>query len=93
MLSSIEAAVTAADAEWVQEKAAAKPRARENSKQAKIIRMLKRAEGATVRQICDATGWLAHKVRDTFAGAFKKKLGLTIVSDKVQGGERVFRIA
>ena len=28
-----------------------------------------------------------------FAGAFKKKLGLTIVSDRPQGGERVYRIA
>ena len=89
----IEAAVAAAEAGWVQEKAAAKPRTRENSKQAEVVRMLQRAEGATVRQICDATGWQAHTVRGTFAGAFKKKLGLTIVSDKAQGGERVYRIA
>ena len=89
----IEAAVTAAEAEWVQEKAAAKPRTRENSKQAEVIRMLQRPEGATVQQICEATGWQAHTVRGTFAGAFKKKLGLTIVSDKAQGGERVYRIA
>lgn len=89
----IEAAVTAAEAGWVQEKAAAKPRTRENSKQAEVVRMLQRAEGATVRQICDATGWQAHTVRGTFAGAFKKKLGLTIVSDKAQGGERGYRIA
>ena len=46
----------------------------------------------TVRQICDTTGWQAHTVRGTFAGAFKKKLGLTIVSNKAQGGERVYRI-
>ena len=52
-----------------------------------------RTEGATVHQICDATGWQAHTVRGTFAGAFKKKLGLTIISDKTQGGERVYRIA
>ena len=55
--------------------------------------MLQRTEGATVHQICDATGWQAHTVRGTFAGAFKKKLGLTIISDKTQGGERVYRIA
>ncbi len=93
----IEAAVTAAEAEWAKEKtqghAQAKPRTRENSKQAEVIRMLQRAEGATVRQICDATGWQAHTVRGTFAGAFKKKLGLTIVSDKPEGGERIYRIA
>ncbi|MDL5036679.1 DUF3489 domain-containing protein [Comamonas sp. Y6] len=90
----IEAAVTAAEAEWARDKitAQAKPRTRENSKQAEVIRMLQRAEGATVQQICETTGWQAHTVRGTFAGAFKKKLGLAIVSDKVPGGVRVYRI-
>ena len=91
--SELDAAVTAAEATWAQEKAAAKPRTRENSKQATVIQMLQRPEGATVQQICQTTGWQAHTVRGTFAGAFKKKLGLTIVSDKPQGGERVYRIA
>ena len=83
----LEAAVTAAEATWT------KPRTRDNSKQAEVIRMLQRPEGATIGQICAATGWQAHTVRGTFAGAFKKKLGLSIVSDKPQGGERVYRIA
>ena len=83
----LEAFVTAAEATWV------KPRTRENSKQAEVIRMLQRPEGATIGQICTATGWQAHTVRGTFAGAFKKKLGLNIVSDKPQGGERIYRIA
>ena len=64
---------------------------RQNSKQAQVIAMLKRPEGATIKQICDATEWQAHTVRGTFAGAFKKKLGLTITSDKAEGGERVYR--
>ena len=68
-------------------------RTRENSKQATIIGMLQRAEGATIAQICEATGWQAHTVRGTFAGAFKKKLGLTITSDKTQGGVRTYRAA
>ena len=95
----IEAAVTAAEASWAKDAAKdattekPKPRARENSKQAEVIRMLQRAEGATIPQICEATGWQAHTVRGTFAGALKKKLGLTITSDKVQGGERVYRVA
>ena len=89
----LDAAVTAAEATWAQEKADAKPRTRENSKQATVIQMLQRPEGATVQQICETTGWQAHTVRGTFAGAFKKKLGLTIVSDKPQGGERIYRIA
>ena len=100
----VEAAVSAAEANWTQEKQAAaqrllkvgvegKPRTRENSKQATVIQMLRRPEGATVRQICETTGWQAHTVRGTFAGAFKKKLGLAILSDKTDGGERVYRIA
>ncbi len=55
--------------------------------------MLRRSESSTVRQICAATGWQARTVRGTFAGAFKKKLGLAIVSEKPQGGERIYRIA
>ncbi|WP_343548985.1 DUF3489 domain-containing protein [Ralstonia sp.] len=72
-----------------------KPQAgtRENSKQAQVIAMLQRPEGATIAQICEATGWLAHTVRGTFAGAFKKRLGLTITSEKAPGSERVYRIS
>ncbi len=69
-----------------------KPRGRDNSKQAEVIAMLKRPEGATIAQICAATGWQQHTVRGTFAGAFKKKLGLTITSEKPEGGVRVYRI-
>lgn len=85
--AELEAAVASAEATW------AKPRTRANSKQADVVRMLKRPEGATVRQICDATGWQAHTVRGAFAGALRKKLGLTLVSDKHPGGERVYRVA
>lgn len=93
--AELEADVAACEAEWVKNAATAqaKPRTRDNSKQAEVIRMLQRPEGATIGQICTATGWQAHTVRGTFAGAIKKKLGLTIVSDKPQGGERVYRIA
>lgn len=72
---------------------ATKPRTRDNSKQAQVIAMLKRPEGTTIAQICEATGWQAHTVRGTFAGAFKKKLGLAITSTKVSGGDRIYTIA
>jgi hypothetical protein len=67
-------------------------RTRDNSKQATVISMLKRPEGATIPQICEVTGWQTHSTRGTFAGVFKKKLGLIIVSDKPKGGERIYRI-
>ncbi len=72
---------------------AMKPRTRDNSKQAQVIAMLKRPEGATIAQICEATGWMQHTVRGTFAGAFKKKLGLEITSTKEAGGQRIYRVA
>jgi hypothetical protein len=72
---------------------AAKPRTRDNSKQAQVIAMLKRPEGATIEQICEATQWQAHTVRGTFAGAFKKKLGLEITSTKEADGQRIYRVA
>ena len=68
-------------------------RTRENTKQAQIIAMLQRPEGATISQIVEVTGWQPHTVRGTLAGAFKKKLGLLIVSEKDSQANRVYRIA
>jgi hypothetical protein len=58
-----------------------------------VINMLKRTEGATIDQICEATGWQPHTVRGAMAGALKKKLGLDIQSSKESGGARTYRIA
>lgn len=69
------------------------PHIRENSKQAAVIAMLRRPDGATITQVMEATGWQAHTVRGTFAGALKKKLGLSLTSEKPEDGERVYRIA
>jgi len=79
--------------EVIEAATAAKPRMRDNSKQAQVIAMLKRPEGATIEQICEVTQWQAHTVRGTFAGAFKKKLGLEITSTKEVGGQRIYRVA
>ena len=51
---------------------------REGTKQALLVGMLGRAEGATIAEIVAATGWQPHTVRGAFAGALKKRLGLTI---------------
>jgi hypothetical protein len=80
------------DPEMVAAVAPDRPRTRATSKQAAVIRMLQRPEGATIAQICSATGWQAHTVRGTFAGAFKKKLGFNLTSDKPDGGERTYRL-
>lgn len=67
-----------------------KPRSRNNSKQAQVIDMLKRPEGATIQQICQVTKWQSHTVRGSMAGVLKKKLGLVITSEKTENGERVY---
>lgn len=69
---------------------AATPRTRENTKQAQLIAMLE--TGATVDEIAAATGWQKHTVRGAMAGALKKRLGLTITSEKVAGRGRVYRL-
>ena len=56
-----------------------------DTKQAQLIAMLRRKQGATIAQIVEATGWQPHTVRGAFAGALKKKLGLTVTSEKVEG--------
>jgi len=68
------------------------PRTRENSKQAQMIELLKRPDGATLNQLVEVTGWQAHTVRGAMAGALKKKLSLNIVSEKTDDQERKYRI-
>jgi len=65
---------------------------RDGSKQAQLIDMLRRKQGATIAQIVEATGWQPHTVRGAFAGALKKKLGLTVTSEKPAGKDRVYRL-
>jgi len=67
--------------------------AREGSKQALLIDLLKRKSGATIDELVKATGWQAHSVRGAISGALKNKLGLAVASEKVDGRGRVYRIA
>jgi hypothetical protein len=74
-------------------KASKTPDAPKHSKQQIMIDLLKREEGATLHQLSAATGWQKHSVHGAMAGVLKKKLGLTIASDKNRDGERIYRIA
>jgi hypothetical protein len=66
-------------------------RTREGTKQALLVGLLGRDGGATIAEIVAATGWQPHTVRGAFAGALKKRLGLTVTSEKVEGRGRVYR--
>ena len=65
---------------------------RTGTKQAKLIEMLRAEGGATIDEIVAATAGKPHTVRGAMAGALKKKLGLTITSEKVEGRGRVYSL-
>lgn len=65
---------------------------REGTKQATLIAMLRTPEGASIEEIMVALDWAAHTIRGAMAGALKKKLGLEVTSEKVEGRGRVYAI-
>jgi hypothetical protein len=66
--------------------------AREGSKSARIVDLLKRPGGATLAAIMKATDWQAHSVRGFISGTLGKKMGLTVVSTKSEDSERTYSI-
>jgi hypothetical protein len=65
---------------------------RAGTKQAEIIALIQRPEGASIAEIVEATGWLAHSARGLISGGLKKKLGLPVVSEKNKGRGTVYRL-
>lgn len=63
------------------------------SKISRLEAMLRRPEGATIPQLVKALDWQAHSVRGAMSGYLKKKQGLAINASKVEGEDRVYRIA
>ncbi|TAN72319.1 MAG: DUF3489 domain-containing protein [Magnetospirillum sp.] len=72
----------------------AKParKTREGTKQGALIALLKRPEGASIEEISTEFGWAHHTVRGAIAGALKKKLGLAVSSEKIEGRGRVYKL-
>lgn len=69
----------------------AKSKKRGESKQAMLIKLLTRTSGATIDEMAKATGWQRHSVRGMMSGVLKKRLGLSIASEKEERG-RLYRI-
>jgi hypothetical protein len=66
--------------------------ARDGSKTAKILDLLKRTGGATTKELMKATGWQSHSVRGFLSGTVSKKMGLTVTSEKGADGERSYSV-
>jgi len=66
-------------------------RRRSGTKQEALIEMLRAEGGASIDEIVAATNWAPHSIRGAISGALKKKLGLTITSERVDGRGRVYR--
>ena len=71
---------------------AAKPEARDGSKTARILDLLKRPGGVTAKELAKATNWQPHSIRGFLSGTVGKKLGLTVTSTKGETGERTYSV-
>ena len=66
--------------------------ARDGSKTAKVLDLLKRPGGVTRKELMKATGWQPHSVRGFLSGTVGKKMGLTVTSTKGEDGERTYSV-
>ena len=66
--------------------------ARDGSKTAKVLDLLKRPGGVTANELMKATGWQPHSVRGFLSGTVGKKMGLAVTSTKGEDGERSYSI-
>ena len=72
--------------------AAMPPTPPKETKLSLIIKLLTRPEGATIDDMVAVTGWQKHTLRAALSHALVKKRGYQIVSDKPQGGQRLYKI-
>ena len=66
--------------------------AREGSKTAKVLALLKRSGGVTLKELVKAKGWQPHSVRGFLSGTVGKKIGLTVNSTKGVDGDRSYAV-
>jgi hypothetical protein len=64
---------------------------RDGSKLALVIEHLQRADGATILDLTQATGWLPHTTRAALTGL--RKRGYAVVRERIGAGGSVYRIS
>lgn len=64
---------------------------RPQSKQDRVLAMLRQREGTTIASVMKATGWQKHSVHGFLSGVVRKKLKLKLVSTKL-ADKRIYRI-
>jgi hypothetical protein len=89
---ALKPAKTAKTAKKVREPKASGSISREGGKKAEVLALLKRPDGATLKEIMAATNWQAHSVRGFISGALGKKMGLQVESTRREDGERVYQL-
>ena len=62
------------------------------SKGANVLELISRANGATLAELMQVTGWQPHSIRGFISGNLSKKMGLTVESAKREDGERVYSL-
>ena len=70
-----------------------KPSEKPVSKQDQVLALLRRQQGASIAEICAATGWQSHSARGFLSGALKKRLKIDVISEKDEAGERRYHVA
>lgn len=71
---------------------APKGKVRDGSKQAALIELLKRPEGASIKEIAEALNWVNHTARGAISRDLKKRLGLPVTKNRIEGRGQVYRI-
>ncbi|MGO1069665.1 DUF3489 domain-containing protein [Lysobacter sp. CA199] len=81
----------AGDAGDTSPQTAASPTKRKETRIDQVLALLTRPQGATIKEVMEATDWQQHSVRGFFAGTLKKK-GYTVINEKIDKQDRVYRI-
>jgi len=71
----------------------AAPQDGRQTKQALVVGLLRRPEGASIAELVKATSWQNHSIRGAISFTLKKKLGLNVTSQRDETRGRVYRIA